>query len=170
MGVAMMEELEEVQVLKESEREKDKVQKVRHLLINNSHPGAERFPSINEVTEYGLEVDEYVGLLKQMHRDGELQLSVEDDQLDDVSLEAFFSQGIEGVDLVRPPKNMADAMARGDQSTDMPTISTDQTESSKSAESKAKKYNVLNYVGKFPKGSEKDVPADSLVQYLTLKE
>ncbi len=64
MGSKMTEELEEVQVLKES----DKEQKVWQLLTNNSHPGAERFPSVNEVTEFGLEVDEYVGLLKQMHR------------------------------------------------------------------------------------------------------
>ncbi len=148
----------------------EKEQKVRDLLINNSHPGAERFLTVSEVTEFGLEVDEYVGLLKQMHRNGELQFSVEDDKLDGVSSEAFFGQGIDGVELVVGLKNTAPAIRKVDQLPDGQTSSTDQAEQSKSAESKAKQNNVLNYVGKFQKGSKKDVPADSLIQYLTLKE
>ncbi len=124
----------EVQVSKESER--DKAQKVRHLLINNSHPGAERFPSVTKVTEYGLEVDEYVGLLKQMHKSRELQFSVDKDKIDDVLSEAFFGQGIDGVELVQGPKNMADAVKQGDLTMDIPTTSMDQTEYSLNQQSR----------------------------------
>ncbi len=98
----------EVQALKDDEREEKK--KIRDLLLNNHHSKAEHFPSVVDVTDYGLEADEYVGLLKQMHKDGELEFSIENGQIDDVSSEAFFSQGVEDVELVKGLRNMANAM------------------------------------------------------------
>ncbi len=100
-----------------------------------------------KVTEYGLEADEYVGLLKQMHKDGELEFSVEKDKIDDVLSEAFFGQGIEGVELVQGPKNMADAVKEGYLTMVILTTSMGQTEQSKSAGSKVTRYNVMNYIG-----------------------